>query len=324
MENVTATPADVLMGKTAYMKNQDDPMPGTMQDCGNWSSGNLTAGAAITIPAGKHSGGGNVTAMSLAAQTSANATATQIRRGYTAWVNGQRIVGTLDIQSAINFSAAAVSYSQVKIRWQNPSRGPWEGVFIQMSTGGYPGAGGGNRVYTGVGNTAQAGAWSEIIIGGLTPKTTYYFTCTSYATGLDWGTQNNIACVTADSKIYLVNPASPQTVTWYKWYGPFTISSDRRVFHYKISNAASEDSDRRKWYMGLSSNASREDTNFLSDSPFWSIDHRAAKTIYGSKTVESWVTFDEKYIGKTYYIKFAPHGVGRGTLTMHYLYFDTV
>lgn len=104
------------------------------------------------------------------------------------------IAGTLSVQSAISFSAAAISYNTIRISWNNPPKGPWQGVFIQMSTGGYPGTGGGSRVYTGSGYTNQstAGAWNYVDITGLSADTTYYFTCTSYVDNLGWGTSYNV------------------------------------------------------------------------------------------------------------------------------------
>ena len=54
----------------------------------------LNAGQSYTIPAGYHNGSGKVTANSLASQTSATATASDIANGKTAWVNGQKITGS--------------------------------------------------------------------------------------------------------------------------------------------------------------------------------------------------------------------------------------
>ena len=53
---------------------------------------NLNCGQSKSLPAGYISGG-TITANSLASQTPANATATQILNGYTAWVNGNLITG---------------------------------------------------------------------------------------------------------------------------------------------------------------------------------------------------------------------------------------
>ena len=57
-------------------------------------SSTLNCGESYTIPAGYHNGSGKVTANSLKSQTSANATASVITKGYTAWVNGVKITGT--------------------------------------------------------------------------------------------------------------------------------------------------------------------------------------------------------------------------------------
>lgn len=102
------------------------------------------------------------------------------------------VAGTLSVQSAISFSAAATSYNTIRIFWKNPAKGPWQGVFIQMSTSGNPGTGGGSRVYTGKGNSSSANASNYVDITGLNANTTYYFTCTSYVDNLGWGTSYNV------------------------------------------------------------------------------------------------------------------------------------
>lgn len=111
-----------------------------------------------------------------------------IRSGYS--IAG--VAGTLSVQSAISFSAAAISYNTIRISWKNPAKGPWQGVFIQMSTSGNPGTGGGSRAYTGRGNSSSANASNYVDITGLNANTTYYFTCTSYVDNLGWGTSYNV------------------------------------------------------------------------------------------------------------------------------------
>lgn len=114
------------------------------------------------------------------------------------------IAGTLSVQSAINFSAAARSYNTIRISWTNPSKGPWSGVFIQMSTSGNPGTGGGTRAYTGKGeNGSQAGGSNYVDINGLNYETKYYFTCTSYThfneiNYDEWGVSYNVSATTPE------------------------------------------------------------------------------------------------------------------------------
>lgn len=55
----------------------------------------LNAGQTYTIPSGCHNGNGKVVANSLASQTSGTAAAGNIQSGYTAWVNGSKLTGTL-------------------------------------------------------------------------------------------------------------------------------------------------------------------------------------------------------------------------------------
>lgn len=187
----TAGDGDVLTGKT-YWKD-GAKRTGSMANQGAKTSA-LNCGGSYTIPAGYHNGSGKVTANSLSSQTSATSGAGDIRSGKTAWVNGAKLTGTLAVTSAISFKAAALSYNTIRISWTNPAKGPWQGVFIQMSTSGYPGTGGGSRVYTGAGNNPnQAGGSNYVDIRGLSFGTTYYFTCTSYCDAFGWGASHNIS-----------------------------------------------------------------------------------------------------------------------------------
>lgn len=87
-----AVAADVLQGKT-FTNNDGVQYTGTMPNKGAVSAA-LNAGGSYVIPAGYHNGSGRVTANSLASQTGATATAANISKGKTAWVNGSKITGT--------------------------------------------------------------------------------------------------------------------------------------------------------------------------------------------------------------------------------------
>ena len=89
--SATATAGSILSGKTAWVNGTK--ITGTMTNRGAVTS-SLNAGGSYTIPAGYHNGSGKVTANSLASQTSATATASDILSGKTAWVNGTKLTGT--------------------------------------------------------------------------------------------------------------------------------------------------------------------------------------------------------------------------------------
>jgi len=86
----TVTADKILKNYTAYKNGQ--LITGTMINNGAVNH-TLNAGKNYTIPAGYHDGNGKVIANSLASQTSATATASDITLGKTAWVNGELITG---------------------------------------------------------------------------------------------------------------------------------------------------------------------------------------------------------------------------------------
>ena len=94
--DATATASQILSGQTAYVNGSK--ITGSMANQGA-KTASLNCGGSYTIPAGYHNGSGKVTANSLASQTSANATASDIISGKTAWVNGNKITGTATMQS---------------------------------------------------------------------------------------------------------------------------------------------------------------------------------------------------------------------------------
>ena len=98
LDVITAGAEDVLAGKVIVDKN-GEPLTGTMADQGNWNFSELVAGSAVTVPGGKHGGGGKVTAKSLASQTPGTSATGHILAGRTAWVNGSKITGTIPSQA---------------------------------------------------------------------------------------------------------------------------------------------------------------------------------------------------------------------------------
>lgn len=97
-DDVTFTSDKLLAGYNA--NNSDgEKVDGTMANRGAVTS-TLSCGGSYTIPAGYHNGAGKITANSLASQTSGTATAGQILSGYTAWINGSKVTGSIASQGA--------------------------------------------------------------------------------------------------------------------------------------------------------------------------------------------------------------------------------
>lgn len=85
----TVTEDKLLKDFTAYKDGK--LITGTMANNGQLSE-TLSAGESYTIPVG-YTEGGTITATDLASQTQGNATADNISKGKTAWVNGEFITG---------------------------------------------------------------------------------------------------------------------------------------------------------------------------------------------------------------------------------------
>ena len=93
----TATPEQVLAGVPFSNEYSTDQI-GTMPNIGQQIS-TINAGGKTIISKGYHDGTGYVQANSLASQTQANADASKILSGYSAWVNGVKVNGNATIQS---------------------------------------------------------------------------------------------------------------------------------------------------------------------------------------------------------------------------------
>lgn len=200
--NCTAKKSQVLAGVTAITSDSNDEAEaGTMPERGAMNR-TLAAGQSVTLPEG-HYTGGTVSAQSLASQTGgATAEDRYVKKGLTYWKDGVLHTGTMETQSAISFSAAALSSTAIRISWKNPAKGPWEGIRVRMSTSGTPGASGGTEKYRGAGNNPNQGGGNNYVdITGLDPSQTYYFTCTSYYTGLPDGSSTNIQATTSDKTV---------------------------------------------------------------------------------------------------------------------------
>lgn len=89
-----ASADQILKGHNATSKNGLS-LSGTMPDNGAVSV-TLDAGGSYTIPKGYHNGSGKVRATALSGQSEGTATAANILKGKTAWVNGTKLIGTME------------------------------------------------------------------------------------------------------------------------------------------------------------------------------------------------------------------------------------
>lgn len=176
LDVVTAAAADVVAPKV-IVGPDGEPVTGTMIDRGNWNSTELAAGASVTIPAGRHGGGGKVTAKSLAAQTGgATATDQYVKSGMTYWKDGVKRTGTMTVSSVVSFSVAPYSTSQVIATWKNPGKGPYGHFTIGAKKGRYPtSAADSDKVWSGAGSNSALNAQNSAIVSGLEAGQLYYF-----------------------------------------------------------------------------------------------------------------------------------------------------
>lgn len=158
-----AADSQVLIGKTYYNKDAKVMRTGTMPNRGAVST-MLNAGDNYIVPSGYHNGTGKIAVNSLASQTPATASANKIVSGYSAYVNGVKIDGTLTIQSVVSFSLAQYATQQIIASWARPNVGPWSGLRVVCKLGSYPAnADDGTIFYDGSGTyglqTLAVGTW---------------------------------------------------------------------------------------------------------------------------------------------------------------------
>ena len=125
-----AEPANVLTGKTFYA-GDEEKKTGTMTNRGAVSA-SLAAGASYTVPAGYHNGSGVVSAQSLSSQTQASAASGDIVSGKTAYVNGNKVTGSLAERPALT-KPVSVSNDGTGIYIQIPT-----GAYRTLQSTGYP------------------------------------------------------------------------------------------------------------------------------------------------------------------------------------------
>ncbi|WP_097005701.1 hypothetical protein [Lacrimispora amygdalina] len=99
-DEVSAAKENVLSGKTYVGVDTGDEIgTGTMANNGATGNQSLNAGSSFMIKKGYHAQDFSVGANSLASQTSGTASAGQILSGQTAWVNGNKVTGSIPLQS---------------------------------------------------------------------------------------------------------------------------------------------------------------------------------------------------------------------------------
>ena len=179
-DDTTATKAQVLQGYTTITSDSNDEVvAGAMINNGTITQ-TLNCGGSINL-SGYYEAGSKVTANSLASQTSADATAAYLYKGKTAWVNGQKITGTMTVSGVTSFKVTVASHNSVTCEWTWGSDSRlYTGVAIRYnaSSTAPTTATSGTKGYQGQGSKTTG--TSTCTITGLKENTTYSFALFTY------------------------------------------------------------------------------------------------------------------------------------------------
>lgn len=224
-DTLTATPSDVLAGKIAGVSGSDEPTTGTMPNRGAVSQ-TLNAGGSYTIPAGYHNGSGKVSANSLSSQTSANATASQILSGQTAWVNGSKVTGNMLNRGAVSQSLGINGTYTIPAGYHNGSGKVSQSLPVQGGSTTTPGTANktivaanryvnGNIVVAGSGNLTAGNIKKGVNIFGVTGSWEGYVTSPLYL--YNNGTWHSLLV-----NVKMQDCSAPSGIDYessYLWYG---------------------------------------------------------------------------------------------------------
>jgi len=164
--SANAVAGNIISGYTAWVNGSK--ITGTMTNRGSVSQA-LNCGGSYTVPAGWHSGSGKVTANALSGQTSANAVAGNIISGYTAWVNGSKITGTMTNRGTVNQALAANGSYTIPSGWHSGSGKVTQSLTTQAAATITPGTANKTAVAAGrwtTGTVTVAGA-STLVAGNI-------------------------------------------------------------------------------------------------------------------------------------------------------------
>lgn len=102
-DELSVTKDYVLNGKTYVGTDTNEEIgTGTMANNGTTANQSLNAGGSFQVKKGYHAQDFSVNANSLASQTSATATSGHILSGQSAWVNGNKVTGTMPDKTKVD------------------------------------------------------------------------------------------------------------------------------------------------------------------------------------------------------------------------------
>ena len=264
----TATANVILSGYTAYVN--DEKITGTMPV--QTLNQTLDPGGSVTLPAGYYEEGANVISASvLSGATAGTAAASHILSGYTAWVNGSKLTGTMTNRGAISHSLAANGSYTVPAGWHNGSGRVTQSLATQGAKTVTPNTANqtvcsanrwttGNLIVAGNGNLVAGNIRNGITIFGILgtfvgwvdnicPHTALqyqyggYDTLPIYVDGNNW---NKSCTIEFPSESYIQSVCAQFPYVQAYITGSYYIQNDGRKFQVYVSTDARDDNNRLK------------------------------------------------------------------------------
>lgn len=226
VDTVTFTSDKLLTGYSANDSN-GKAINGSMPNNGS-PTATLDCGGTYNIQEGYY-GGGTITANSLASQTSATATADKILNGVTAYVNGNKVTGTMANKGAYTQVTSWCPYNS-KLFFRFPAGYYSGGNFDGDSQGGAECAIPFSDITTGLGITADKIVAGNTILGvtGTAGGKQFYYLKSTYA-------ENSSITLPFNAEVITITIGS----VLYAWKKGVALSADVRFHKVNASGGTS-------------------------------------------------------------------------------------
>ena len=223
--DATATSEVILSGYSCYVN--DELVTGSMvaQNPGNQS---LTPGGEYTIAEGYYDGTDEISVTSLSENTSATATADYILTGYTAWVNGSSVSGSMANRGNVSQSLGVNGSYTIPVGWHAGSGRVTQSLATQGGTTVTPSTSNitacpanrwttGSIIILGSSNLSAGNIKNGVTIFGVRGTFSGWVTSHTYSVGNDSGGPKRLKYTLDHSFICLWNGSSWGGSQWAPW-----------------------------------------------------------------------------------------------------------